>query len=452
MDVIALLLALGLVALNGFFVATEFAIVKVRPTRIEELLRKRRPGAAAARHVIGHIDQYLSATQLGITLASLGLGWIGEPAFASLLEAPLALVGVTDPEWIHRITLPVAFVMISVLHIVAGELAPKSLAIMRAETVALNTAYPIRIFYAIFYPAIVALNSVANALLRLIGLSPSQPGFEHHHSEEEIKLIISQARSAGLLSASRGDLLHKVLSLPHKTARSLMVPRNEVIFLDLQLPLEDNLERAMRSGHTRFPVCTRELDDVIGFIDIRDLLYHHARDNQPDLRSMAKPLAYIPETMPAERMLRALKARRTPMAVIVDEYGGTSGIATTTDVVEAVMGGIEESDDTDVVRLPSGAYDVEGTAVLEDIEQALGISLQIGEMRTVAGFLMARLGRMPRVGDRVRVDHYVFLIMDVSGPKVRRVRIQNEAPAHAPQTSPHAPSLPPPPTSPAPPV
>jgi CBS domain containing-hemolysin-like protein len=429
MEFLALPIALFLVALNGFFVATEFAIVKVRATRIEELLRKNRPGAAHVRHVIKRLDSYLSATQLGITLASLGLGWAGEPAFAHLIEKPALALGISDPHVIHSIALAVAFVTISFLHIVAGELAPKSLALLHAESVALAVAFPMRVFYTVFFPVIWLLNVVSNGLLRASGLTPSKQHHEHH-SEEEIKIIVRQARSAGLLSSSRSDLLQKVLSLPTKTARSLMVPRSEVVFLDINASLAENLETAMQAGNARFPLCDQALDDVLGFVDARDLLYH-SRESEPDLKRLAHPMIFIPETMSAERLLYEFRVRHAPMAVIVDEYGGTSGIATPADVIAAVMGEFDESDEGELVALPGGAYDVEGTASLEELEQTLRVPLKADDMRTVAGFLMARLGRMPRIGDRVSASGHTFVVMEMSGPKVRRVRIQKEKPPEA---------------------
>lgn len=425
MDVIALLSALALVGLNAFFVATEFAIVKVRPTRIEELIRKHRPGATAVRRLVANLDGYLSATQLGITLASLGLGWIGEPAFARLLITPLNALGVTDDRWVHNISLASGFLIISFLHIVAGELAPKTLAIRQAESVALAVAYPMRVFYTLFFPAIWLLNGVSNALLRATGVGSAGGGLEHH-SEEEIKIILNQARSAGLLSASRSELLRKVLTLPTKTARHLMIPRNEVIFLDINLSIEENLSRAMDSKHTRFPLCDRELDDVIGVVDLRDVLYRGRHEENIDLRALALPTPYFPEMMSAERLLAEFRQRRVTMAVVVDEYGGASGIVTPADVVAAVMGDLAEDNDSDLVPLPGGAYDVDGIAPIEEIEETLKTSLNTNNMRTVAGFLMSRLGRMPRVGDRIIEGGYAFNILEVSGPRVRKVRIQRE--------------------------
>lgn len=423
-DVLAVLLALALVVLNGVFVAAEFAFVKVRPTRIEELLRKHRPGASSTQHIIAHIDAYLSAIQLGITFASLGLGWVGEPAFAKLLVEPLRIVGLSDPEWIHRIALVSAFALITFLHLVVGELAPKTLALVRTETVALAAAYPIRLFYTVFYPLTWLLNSVANRLVRWAGITPGKHS-EGIHSEEEIKMIVGQARSAGLLSGPRSELMRRALSLPTKTARHLMVPRNEAVFLDINAPLEENIARAMESGHTRFPLCDRELDDVLGIVEIRNILYQ-LNSGVVDLKLLATPPAYFPEAMSGERLLSEFRARRVPMAIVVDEYGGASGIITPADVVTAVMGELEEAAETEVVTLPGGVYEVEGITTIEEIEAALKIVLNAHGMRTVAGFLMERLGRMPRANDRVIHEGFSFQVLEVAGPKVGRVRVQRD--------------------------
>ena len=422
MDVVALVLAIVFVALNAFFVATEFAIVKVRPTRIEELVRKGRTSALAVRRLTRNIDGYLSATQLGITLASLGLGWIGEPAFARLIEKPLLFIGISDPLWIHRLALALAFAVITFLHIVLGELAPKSLAIMRAESVALVVAYPMRVFYVLFFPVIWTLNSVALFLLRLLGINSKEHVAGEDHSEEEIKIILAQARSAGLLEPSRAELVGKALSLPQKTARHLMVPRSDVVWLDANLSFEENLERAMNSGHTRFALCDRELDDVLGIIDLREALFT-ARHGDLDLRSIATPAPYVPETMSAERLLVEFRARNLPMAIVVDEYGGASGIVTSADIVTAVMGELSDESSHDVIALPGGTFEVDGGATLEEVETALSVHLATESMRTIAGYLMERLGRMPKQGDTVRDQGYLFCVVTVEGPRVRWVHI-----------------------------
>ena len=424
MDLFALVAALLLVGLNAFFVATEFAVVKVRPTRIEELIRQNRAGARTVRRITADLDSYLSATQLGITLASLGLGWIGETAFTRLLSSLLGVDEHSSAAWLRPLTQVLAFATISFLHIVVGELAPKSLAIRRAEAVTLAVAYPMRLFYVLFFPVIWSLNGLSRGLLRAMGVWSA--GHDETHSEEEIKIILTQARSAGLLSASRSDLLRKVLTLPTKTARHLMVPRNDVVFMDVNLSAADNLQRAMAAHHTRFPLCDRELDEVLGVIDVRQLLWA-SRRGEVDMRAQAEPVPYFPEMMSAERLLTEFRSRRATMAVIVDEYGGASGIVTPSDVISAVMGDLDEDGEAEMVRLPGGAYDVEGTATLEEVEENLKVALGAKNVRTVAGFLMEHLGRMPKVGDRVVALGFTFTILEVQGPRVRRVRIQRES-------------------------
>ena len=422
MDLLALLAAFFLVLLNGFFVATEFAIVKVRPSRIEQLIRDKRPGARGVRHMVTHLDSYLSATQFGITLASLGLGWLGEPAFARLIEPLLTGVGIESPLWIHRIAVFAAFGTISFLHIVVGELAPKSLALLRAESVALLAYYPMRLIHTLFYPFIWILNGLANGLLKSIGIDATE-GHRDHHSEEELKIIVSQARSAGLLAGPRADLLDKAIGLSSKTARHMMVPRNDVVFLDINVPLEENLERAMASDYSRFPICDRELDNTLGVVRIRDLLSAIRKDPDLDIQTIILSIAFFPEIMSADRLMAEFPKRDSHMAIVVDEYGGASGILTPNDIVSTVMGELEEEDEQELVQLPSGAYDIEGGLELEELEDALSVKLPCDDMTTIAGFLMSRLGRMPQVGDKVHEAGYTFQVMELSGPRVKSVRV-----------------------------
>ncbi len=439
---LALAAALGLVLLNGFFVATEFAMVKVRPTRIDELIRAKKPGAHGVRTMVRSLDSYLSATQLGITLASLALGWLGEPAFERLIAPGLIWLSVPE-SWVHPLALTLAFSTITFLHIVVGEMAPKSLAIAKAESVAMFAAWPMRVIFFFFYPVVFVLIRIARLLLRAIGLrqlSEDAPD-EFGHSEEEIKIIVAQARSAGMLSAERSDMLTKAMSLPSKTAHHLMVPRSEVAFLDINLNLEENLERVRTSEHTHFPLCVRELDEVVGVVDIRSVLFAMNRNlvagsAPPVLLDFARPAVYFPETMSGERLLKEFRDRHIKMAVIVDEYGGASGIVTPADVVTVVMGELEDDDSTELIRLPGGAYDVEGTAPLEEVQEAIKTDLPTEDMRTVAGFLMERLGRMPRPGDRVYQGGFCFHVLEVTGPRVRRVRIQRETTGRAKAVAP----------------
>ncbi len=424
MEIVTLSIALALVFVNGFFVATEFAIVKARPTRIEELVREGRAGSLAARHLVQHLDSYLSACQLGITLASLGLGWLGEPAFAALIGPALIWIGVDDPISIHSIALVLAFLTITFLHIVVGEMAPKAIAILRAESVAVAVAYPMRLFYIVFFPIIWVLNSVANALVRAVGISGMS---EHqHHSVEEIKMILTQARTTGLLSPTRSELVEKAIRLSGKTAEHLMVPRSEVVVLDINHSLKENMQRAMKSGRTRFPLVERELDEVIGIVDIRHVLHRFFEGEEINLKSVVETPTYVPEMMSGERLLSEFRNRHIPMAIVVDEYGGASGIVTSSDVVTAVMGEIDE-EDNEIVRLPGGAWDLDGTAHIEEVAEKLKITIDTSDIHTIAGFFMEKLGRVPKKGDLISCQSYIFRVIEMDGPRVEKVRVQRES-------------------------
>lgn len=436
MTILALIAALALLILNGFFVAAEFAIVKVRPTRIDALIAQNRAGATAVQDLIANLDRYLSTTQIGISVSSVALGSLGESALDSVLQ----LLDLRLPS-----ALPdgaVAITIITILHIVVGELAPKSLAIAKAEEVALWVAYPMRIFNWIFRVPSWLLNRAATLLLRAVGLpSAAEASSEGGVSEEEIRIILSQARSAGLLRANRAELLRKAMSLPQRPARHLMVPRNEVAFFDTNLTVEENLDRVMAAGHGRYPLCHRELDDVRGILDVRSLLYALQKNEVKSsmdgtvYETFTEPAHYFPESMSGERLLAEFRRRSIGMAIIVDEYGGASGIVTPADIVTVVMGDFDDDDQGEVVRLPGGAYDVEGTTPLDELKEALRIEVPSQDMRTVAGFLMERLGRMPRIGDRVSHAGYGFEVTDVQGPRVKKVRIHLDAPAPSAATA-----------------
>ncbi len=280
MDALALVLALFLVIVNAFFVAAEFAIVKVRPTRIEELVRAGKPSARMVQRILSNIDAYLSACQLGITMASLALGRIGEPAFHNLLSPIIAPLGSTWlANWLSEIASFMAFFILTFLHITAGEQAPKSLALVRAEPLALAIAYPLRLVYILLFPFIWLINSFSLWMVRATG-TRVHGDRDEAPSVEELKLIVAKARSAGLVSVSRSEVMRKAMSLPAKTAKHLMVPRSEVAFLDINQSLQENLERARHASHTRFPLVDRELDDVLGIIDIRRVGRHcRSRDH-----------------------------------------------------------------------------------------------------------------------------------------------------------------------------
>ncbi len=435
MDLLTLIAALALVFLNGFFVAAEFALVKVRPSKIQELIDNQRMGARAVKDAVSKLEDYLSATQLGSTFSSLGLGWLGGPAFSAALQPVLMSLGLGDPGSISAIGFVFAFTTITFLHVVLGELAPKSLALIKPEAVALFIVFPLKAFYILLAPAVWGINRFSSLLLRRAGLQLISQ--DEAHSEEELRIMLSRAQTTGELTGPRAEMLQKAFVLPNKSARHLMVPRNEVVFLDINQSTEENIERAMLTTHSRFPLCDRELDNTLGVISLRDLLYYARENAELDLRDLSVPVTFFPETMPGDRLLAEFPTRKISMAIIVDEYGGASGIVTAKDIVTAVMGELEE-DSHDLVLSPGGFYDVDGVEEIEDVENELSVALPTAEgMTTIGGFMMEQLGRMPRPGDSVTVENLVFRILEMTGPRVKKVRIRrnNVAPAVAPQES-----------------
>lgn len=445
METVYLIVALLLVLANGFFVATEFAIVKMRPTQLKALQEMGRPGAEAAAKMVAHLDAYLSATQFGITLASLGLGLVCEPAFSKLLEPVLAqLLGVARAEqYSHQASLGAAFALVTFLHVVAGELAPKSLAIQKTEEITLWVAWPMRVFYYLFYPAIWLLNGMAARLLALFGIRPATESAEEAHSEDELRVILSSSAQAGSIAADRAELLERALEMMEKTVRQVLVPRSEVRFLDLEESLDKNVAEARSSGHTWLPVCRGNLDQVEGVVNVKDLFFLLSRGELTSMTQVQRPVLFVPETSTLEQLLTEFRRRRRQIAVVVDEHGGTSGIVSIADVVSEVVGDVAELGRplAEVKTLPGGRLEVPGTTQLDDLAHRLQIewAVEDGEVTTVGGYLMSRLGRIPRTGDVGTIDEYEIRVEEMSGPRVVRVRIQ---PRVAPVSQPPNPSAP----------
>ncbi|HVE81514.1 MAG TPA: hemolysin family protein, partial [Myxococcales bacterium] len=329
----SLALAGLLVLANGFFVATEFSLVKLRRSRLQALADEGRPGAARLLEMTRQLDRYLSATQFGVTLASLGLGWVGEPAFAALVQGwlqPLFPQGEAAAGVAHTISFALAFVVITFLHIVLGEQVPKNLAIRKAEPVGFTVAAPMRGFFLMFYPGVWLLSTVSNAVLRLLGVRRQSEGAEAH-SEEELRVIFSSSAEAGAIAHSRAELLERALAMLEKTARQVMVPRGQVRFLDLEEPLEKNIADARAGGHTLLPVCRGNLDKVEGVVNVKDLFFLLSRGELRSLSQVQRPVLFVPETISLEQLLSEYRRSRRQLAVVVDEHGGTSGMVTIAD-------------------------------------------------------------------------------------------------------------------------
>jgi CBS domain containing-hemolysin-like protein len=412
--------ALALVALNGFFVATEFALVKVRPTRLDELARRGSGAARRTKKLVEHLDEYLSATQLGITIASLALGWIGEPAFAHLIEPAAKLAGFTAGTT-EAIAAALSFLLITFLHIVFGELAPKSLAIQRSEGTALVVSAPMHWFRVLFYPAIWALNGVASVALRLVGLHTAQES-ESVHSEDELRLIVAGMRSRKTGSEGRLRVVERTLRLPQRLARDLMIPRQEIVCFQVDLTPEERREIARRAGHSRYPVIEEDIDHIIGIFNVRDV-FHAGTDpaTSAELRALLRQPIYVPETMTAEALIREFRRTRQQLAIVVDEYGGTSGLVTVDDVVGAIVGEVADEytqQGASIQPLPGGRYRVDPRMPVAEFAEHFGVQIDPGSAATIGGLVIEKLRRIPALGDNVDIGPLELRVDEMNGPRL----------------------------------
>jgi CBS domain containing-hemolysin-like protein len=430
---------LGLVAVaflvlaNGFFVATEFAIVAVRKSRLQQLAAEGHASARSAQEVVGHLDVYIAACQLGITMASLALGWLGEPAFAHLVEPPLVvIVGSFAPTAAHAVAVGVSFAIITALHIVIGELAPKGLALQRPEATTLAVARPMQLFERVFHLPIRVLNGVGNGVLRLFGLRPAS-GHEMVHSVDELRLLVVGMQQAGVVDDVEARIAGRAFQLGEMTVGELMTPRTEVEGVPVTAALEQALEAALASGHTRLVVYDRSLDDVIGVVHLRDLV-RAERSGGSDLRSLVQPTLVVPETKPLDTLLEEMRASGQQVAVVVDEFGGTAGIATLENLVEALVGriasqssaGMQAVGAVDSVLEDDGSLVLDGLTRLDELEELISVRVDPNlrdQVDTVGGLIMAALKRLPQVGDEVVVDGRTFKVLALDGRRVAAVQV-----------------------------
>lgn len=422
--ILKIVLALLLVVFNGVFVAAEFAFVRVRPTRIAQLFTEGNRQAVRAKECIENLDAYLSVSQLGITLASLGLGWLGEPAIATLLTPFLFKWGLTSPALVHTISFVTAFGLITFLHVVFGELAPKSLAIQRAEPLSLWLALPMRFFYTLFYPAVILLNGTANRAMRVIGISPSSEA-ALSHSGEELRMIIAESFRGGQINENEQELLQNVFLFEERTAEEIMVPRTEMVFLDTHLELGGNIELAHRTQHTRYPLCEGSPDRVVGLIHIKDLLYMDPAVT--DIQAISRPIMLVPESMPLDRLLTEFQKQHQHLALVIDEYGGTAGIVTMDNVLEVLVGDIQDEFDAEepgIRKQADGTYLVTGRMHIDDAADKFHLTVDDDEpFNTLAGFILERLGRYPQVGDWVLADKTKLEVVEMDDTSIKQVRV-----------------------------
>ena len=425
-----LVLAFLFVLANGFFVAAEFAIVKVRTTQLAELAQAGSARAQMAKRLTRNLDAYLSATQLGITLASLALGWIGEPAFARLLE-PLFAGSAAAEAYAHSIATAVAFTIISILHIVIGELAPKSIAIQKPVVTSLWIAHLLHAFYVVAYPAIAILNGTARFLLRMVGIRPAHD-IEMAHSPEELRMILANSEKAGILSEENREIIEGVFQFSKRTARQIMVPRTDVVVLSTLKAIEENLEIIRTTRHTRYPLCEGTLDHTIGLIHVKDLLLAQLRGPGRTLHELKRDVLFIPENSTVDAVLSQFIENKTHMAVVLDEYGGASGIVSLENITEELFGQIQDEFDRErpeIEPLGNGRYRVRGDYLIEDLADRLKIDVGEPAEETVGGYVQARVGREVAPGDKVKLGDLTLQVIDAERYRVRWVIAEVEAPA-----------------------
>jgi CBS domain containing-hemolysin-like protein len=428
-----LLVIAALVALNGFFVAAEFALVKVRHSQLQTLVSEGNKRARISQHVVENLTAYLSACQLGITLASLGLGWVGEPFLARMLQPFFTLLGISSEALVASISFVIAFSFITALHIVLGEQAPKILAIQKSVGATLLVSPPLRLFYAIFKPFIWFLNASSNWILtRIFRVRPGGEA-ELVHSEEELRLILSESAKAKEVSPMGKDLLINALDLHERVVRDIMTPRGQVVFLNIEDSFEDNVKKALVSRHTRFPLCRGHLDNTIGLIHIKELV-PLMRDPNPDLLRIRRELIPVPEMMSLEKLLSLFLNKHAHLAIVIDEFGGTVGMVTLENVLEELVGDIQDEFDTEKEQfreINENEFSVDGALALYELRDLAGIELESADVSTIGGYVTHLLGHLPKAGEHVQIDNYLVTISQSDGRRVQQLHFRklNEAAA-----------------------
>jgi putative hemolysin len=450
-----------LVFATGFFVASEFSIVSVRKTRIEQLISEGRTAAKDVKYAIEHLQQYIAAIQIGVTMASLGVGALGEPVLAGLFVPPLEQVLPEGEALVsaHAIAIAISFLIVNILEIVLGEIVPKVIARQRPEMTVLLTIRPINFFAFIFRPLVWLVTMLSNLVLRILGLPPGANAEQANvHSVEELEMLVVSSRKAGVLDREEEVILRRVFDFGDLTARQVMRPRTEIVAIPVTATLPEVIEIMTKHQHSRFPVYDGDLDNIVGVLHVKDVFMalaeaqvQEAEDGSPDatpdgqenairgsqdgsaaggrhfdVRSLMRPIEAVPETLDVAELLQRMRQSGTHMVVVVDEYGGTAGIVTLEDIVEEIVGEVRdefesEDGDSDIVQTPEGTL-IDGLVSIDDANEVLGLGIE-SEADTVGGYVFEVLGRKPEVGDEIRSDGHVMRVEELDGLRIARVRV-----------------------------
>ncbi|KGJ48584.1 membrane protein [Clostridium sp. NCR] len=423
---INILLVFFLVFLNGFFVATEFAMVKVRKSRIETLIIQGNKRAKRTLIVVKDLNSYLSACQLGITLASLGLGWVGEPAILRLLMPVFNLFNL--PSSIeHSIAFIIAFSIITGCHIVFGELVPKSLAIISPEKIALSTAFPLIFFYKLTYPVMWIFNHSTNWILKVFGLSQVDE-HESVHTDEEIKLLVEESYNHGLVDKTELTLVDNIFDFSDKTVKEIMVPRTDITNIFIEDSFDDIIDFTLKEQLTRYPVCKENKDNVIGFIHIKDLYKQKIEGNNQEIKNIIREIKLVPESMLISDLLKIFKKDKVQVALVIDEYGGTAGLVTIEDILEEIVGEIQDEFDEEedaIIKCEDNSYIVDGKVLIEDITEFLYIDIEDEHIDTIGGWAYTQLDAYPKPNDKFTYKNYEFTILKCNRKRINKLLIKN---------------------------
>lgn len=428
-NLLRLVAVIFLVLMNGFFVAAEFALVSVRGTRIAELVAKGNSAAKWAAKALEHPDQVIAATQLGITLASLGLGWIGEPALSHLLEPLIELLPIKLQEGAsHSISVGVAFTIITFLHVIVGELMPKSIALQNPEATSLWVARPTLWTETLFKPFIWILNGTGNALLKMIGVNPAD-AHQLAHSVEELKMIVTASAEEGVMETEEQEMLHAIFNFGELLVRRVMIPRTEIVAFEADIHLEEAINIAIHSQYTKFPVYDDDLDNIIGIVHIKDLLRaaHDARRKDYKVRELLREAYFVPESVPVKSVLNQFRVQRRHIAIVMDEFSGTAGLVTLEDLLEEIVGEVSDPFDNtqpEIQQHSDGTVIIGGLVSIEEINKKFGFMLKDPNYDTIAGFVMGKLDRIPEKGDIVEHEKVRLLVKEMDGMRIARLILE----------------------------
>jgi len=417
-----------LIALTAFFVSSEFAIVKVRSSRIEQLIDEGNSGAVQVKKVIDNLDEYLSACQLGITVTALGIGWLGEPAFASILDKLFASMNISS-SISHAVSITISFLIITFLHVVVGELAPKTVAIQKAEKVALWTARPLILFYKIMYPFIFVLNGSARGLVGLFGIKPANE-HEEAHSEDELRIILSESYESGEINQSELQYVNKIFDFTERVAKEIMVPRTEIVSFSYDDTLDNFMVVAHKEQFTRYPITDGDKDHIIGIVNMKEVMTHLLQNPEiryTTLEQFVRPIIRVIDTMAINDLLLKMQKERIHMAVLMDEYGGTSGLVTVEDILEEIVGDIQDEFDMDEIpevrQVAEGHYIIDAKMLVSDVNNLLDIDISDEEVDTIGGWFLTE-DYEAEINDVLTFDNYEFKIIDMEDHHIKYLEVK----------------------------